>query len=246
MMACDHDENDSVTSELAKLRMPFKQYTQNIGGTTVNVQVSTDEQSEQLKLDTLKSALGLVGTRTGIQLGALQLYLGTNCRCIAYMGESGGNRDYVLFLGDQMLVKTAVAVSEKKSGVKGGFGTQERGVADQQYDSKRMSTLNPARWVMSKEDYQARKVEAKAIAVIVHELGHILHERGDDANFWRLKTTWGDEGRPPAHIAVQVSQYATKSQLEFVAEVFTGLVYGKHYSPAVMTQYQTYGGTPMI
>ena len=242
---CDHEENDSISTEKAALVTPLANRTVRVGGTTIDTWISADETAEQLKLDTLAEALGLVHSKTGIELPSLTLYLGAKCRCIAYMGESGGNRDYILFLGDQMLSKTPLAMTEKASGVKGGYGTADRGVADQRYDAKRKSVLNPTRWVMGEKDYQAAKVQAKAIAVIVHEMGHILHERGGDTMFWKLKTTWGDEGRPPANLAVQVSQYATKSQLEFVAEVFTGRVYGKHYAPAVMTQYAAYGGTPV-
>lgn len=243
---CDHDENADIGSELARLTNPLQRKAVRIGGTAIDLHVSADETAEQLKLDALEDALGLVLARTGIQLPALKLYLGANCRCIAYMGEAGGNRDYVLFLGDQMLHKTPVAMSEKASGVKGGYGTQERGVADQRYDAMRKKVLSPSRTFMGKDKYQARKVNAKAIAVIVHEMGHILHENGGGRQFWALKRNWGEEGgggdRPPANLAVQVSQYATKSKLEFVAEVFTGLVYGQHYSPQVMQQYADYGG----
>ena len=242
---CDHDENDSVTDEIQKLTTPLQQKALHIGGTAVDARISADEQNEKLKTETLTKALGLVHAKTGIQLPALTLYLGANCRCIAYMGESGGNRDYVLFLGDQMLTKTAVAMSASKSGVKGGYGTAERGVADQRYDAARKMHINPTRLFAKTEDYQASKVAAKAVAVIVHELGHILHESSGHDKFWELKTTWGDDGRPPAHLAVQVSQYATKSQLEFVAEVFTGLVFGQHYAQAVLDQYAAYGGTPV-
>jgi hypothetical protein len=130
--------------------------------------------------------------------------------------------------------------------VKGGYGAAERGVADQQYDAKRKSVLNPSRIFSSKESYQAAKVNAKAVAVIVHEFGHLLHERLSSKAFWDLKQEKNVEGaandRPPANLAMLVSQYATKSKLEFTAEVFTGLIYGRHYAAPVIAQYQAYGG----
>jgi hypothetical protein len=39
-----------------------------------------------------------------------------------------------------------------------------------------------------------------------------------------------------------VSQYATKSKLEYVAEVFTGLVMGIHYDQDVIDVYLELGG----
>jgi len=246
-MACDHDENDDIQSELGRLTGPVARTpAPRIAGTPITLYVDSTEANEQLKLDALDEALGLVHARTGERFDGLTVYLGGPCRCIAYAGESGGDRSQVLFLGDQMLVKTATAMSEKASGVKGGYGAAERGVADQRYDDQRKNVLNPTRLFASKASYQAAKLHAKAVAVIVHEFGHLLHERLHSGTFWNLKREKNVEGaandRPPATLAVQVSQYATKSKLEFTAEVFTGLIYGKHYAPAVISQYQEYGG----
>lgn len=248
-MACDHDENDDITKELARLTNPQQRMPgPRPAGTPINLYVDTTENNEQLKLDALAQALGLVHVRTGERFDGLTVYLGGPCRCIAYAGEAGGARSQVLFLGDQMLVKTAMTAggSEKATGVKGGYGTAERGVADQQYDVHRKHVLSPARTFAGKDAYQASKVHAKAVAVIVHEFGHLLHERLSSTAFWGLKTEKNVEGaandRPPSALAIQVSQYATKSKLEFTAEVFTGLIYGQHYSPPVIAQYQAYGG----
>ena len=249
-MACDHDENNDIVSEKARLKSLTAKPAVRIAATPVTLEVDGTETSEQLKLDALGEALGLVHVKTGQLLPALNLYLGAPCRCIAYLGENGGNRSYSMFLGDQMLVKTAVAMSEKDSKVKGGYGVAERGVADQAYDKQRMSPMNPARWIKGEQAYKEAKLHAKAVAVIVHEIGHLLHESNDSAKFWALKREKNVEGaandRPPADLAVQVSQYATKSKLEYTAEVFTGLIYGQHYTPAVMAKYVEYGGIAMI
>lgn len=248
-MACEHDENASIATEKARLTNLERREPLRVAGMPVQLEVDATETCEQLKLNALGEAVGLVHARTGHRPESLALYLGAPCRCIAYLGEDGGSRSYVMFLGDQMLVKTAVVQTEKQTGVKGGYGSAERGVADQQYDAQRRHVLSPARLIMGKDAYQGAKLHAKAVAVIVHELGHLFHEANDSEKYWALKTQKNVEGasndRPPADVAIQVSQYATKSKLEFVAEVFTGLIYGKHYSPAVMSRYAEYGGLAM-
>ncbi|WP_283771412.1 MULTISPECIES: hypothetical protein [unclassified Chelatococcus] len=42
-----------------------------------------------------------------------------------------------------------------------------------------------------------------------------------------------------------MSGYATINPLEFVAEVFTGLVFGIRYSEAVIGEYHAYGGVDL-
>jgi hypothetical protein len=75
-------------------------------------------------------------------------------------------------------------------------------------------------------------------AVVVHELGHNLHEVANEGFFWDA-----DGGTlPPNELASQVSQYAASSKKELVAEVFTGMAYGMIYKPAIMQLYADYFG----
>jgi len=74
-------------------------------------------------------------------------------------------------------------------------------------------------------------------AVIVHELGHNLHERANEGFFWD-----GAAAGAAEPTASQVSNYATKNRLEFVAEVFTGRMYGLAFPAAVMEAYRGFGG----
>jgi hypothetical protein len=74
-------------------------------------------------------------------------------------------------------------------------------------------------------------------AVVTHELGHNLHETADEGSFWDAVTN-----AVPEPLANQVSNYATKNKLEFVAEVFTGRMYGRNYSQAIMARYAALGG----
>ena len=57
----------------------------------------------------------------------------------------------------------------------------------QLYDAKRKHVLNPARLFITESAYQAEKTDAKATAVIVHEIGHMLYERQSQLIFWRCK-----------------------------------------------------------
>jgi len=74
-------------------------------------------------------------------------------------------------------------------------------------------------------------------AVVTHELGHNLHESSDEGVFWDAVTN-----ATPEPLANQVSNYATKNKLEFVAEVFTGVMYGRTYSTPIMARYAALGG----
>lgn len=75
-------------------------------------------------------------------------------------------------------------------------------------------------------------------AVVVHELGHNLHELADEGWFWDP-----DAGTPPnIDLAMEVSQYAATNKKELVAEVFTGMAYGMVFKPAIMQMYSDYRG----
>ncbi len=74
-------------------------------------------------------------------------------------------------------------------------------------------------------------------AVVTHELGHNLHELAADTVFWDAVTN-----QVPEPLSNQVSNYAGKNKLEFVAEVFTGMMYGRTYAQNVMTRYGALGG----
>ncbi|CDG16393.1 hypothetical protein [Xenorhabdus doucetiae] len=87
----------------------------------------------------------------------------------------------------------------------------------------------------------------KVIAAIVHEIGHIIHAQRTESKekFWLAKRIdQHNIHNIPAKIVEQVSGYAIEKQNsnEFVAEVFTGLVYGKKYSQEVLEYYQYYSG----
>lgn len=78
-------------------------------------------------------------------------------------------------------------------------------------------------------------------AIVIHEIGHLLHEAEDDTSFWGAMPQFPN-GVNPGSIFDAVSAYAATNTKELVAEVFLGRVYGKVYPPAIMTAYRTLGG----
>lgn len=79
-----------------------------------------------------------------------------------------------------------------------------------------------------------------AKAVIIHELGHNLHARNNAAMVFSGSDL--ENKYKMTDLAIEVSPYATKNPLEFVAEAFVGLVYGYKYSAGVMAKYNEWGG----
>ncbi|WP_179401439.1 hypothetical protein [Burkholderia guangdongensis] len=75
-------------------------------------------------------------------------------------------------------------------------------------------------------------------AVCVHEIGHILHEMENPEFFWSQEANELPNGK----MAGQVSMYAGNNKKEYVAEVFTALVYGQTFSAPVIQQYVDYWG----
>ena len=76
--------------------------------------------------------------------------------------------------------------------------------------------------------------------VFFHELGHCAHHDRAGSMFDAYKNTdfYGDKDA----IAQEVSRYAVFNGVEFAAEVFAGLLTGKHYSDVVMRRYKAVNG----
>ncbi|MCX4579006.1 hypothetical protein OHB41_38645 [Streptomyces sp. NBC_01571] len=89
------------------------------------------------------------------------------------------------------------------------------------------------------ENYHHR-IGEQAVAILVHELGHVLHHLHAPAK--DLDATWADFQDAAAELAGTVSKYAGKNQGEFVAEVFTGLVFGRAFTDEQANMYEALGG----
>ena len=79
---------------------------------------------------------------------------------------------------------------------------------------------------------------------MVHEIGHILHEKNTGDVFFHGKGSI-IQGLPDSKlkaVAKKVSGYAMGNKKEFVAEVFTGLIFGMKFDADVMAEYEKYKG----
>jgi len=81
---------------------------------------------------------------------------------------------------------------------------------------------------------------ALAKATVIHELGHALHEHQSPELFWMQKVDGDALHRPD--LAAWVSPQAVADSLEFVAEVFTGLMLGYIFEADVLEHYRRLGG----
>ena len=84
----------------------------------------------------------------------------------------------------------------------------------------------------------------KAMRICIHEIGHSIHaHRCGLEDFFKpaVANKWSGK----AANASKVSQYATSSKKEFVAEVFLGLCVGKKFDKATLDEYSGLNGPPV-
>jgi hypothetical protein len=232
------------------------------GGVQITWRGADDDPQVDDRLAVVEQAFNLVHNKGTDQIRhALQALSPLDVRPNIQLGQSGiaqeggaeaswepmgrGGTPFMK-IGLKMFVRNK-KVESKTPGlqVKGGMGEGAgRGVADHVYDDHRKSRFNPSRWSMGSAAYQKQKAMAKGAAVIVHEIGHFIHEQVARDQFWGMKATRDPMSiAVPMEIASQVSAYLLANNwLEFVAEVFTGLMYNKTYSAGVMAKYTEYGG----
>ncbi len=215
-----------------------------IAGLNVHVTLDSSDQRVESKYAALRNAVELVGRRVPnafLGLNTLPVYFGADVNCEACWSPEGLGGRRSLFLGDRMMFQVnRVMAGQNRIGGMGQLGP--RGVPDQLYDDQRRSHWNVVRWWLAiKREYQSTKASAKATAVVVHEIGHLLHEHRAEIAFWNSRRR--NAPAVPARLAQQVSSYVgNRNYSEFVAEVFTGLVHGKHYSRGVLDEYEQHGG----
>ena len=153
-----------------------------------------------------------------------------NVRCIMFSTDGTGARAYRIYVGPQAVLQNKAA-PHTKDVYAGGMGTAgDRGIAHHIYDEKQSFFGNPGRTAMAE-------------AVVVHELGHLLHEHmGSDAFWCEKKSGSGIDTAGLVAAATRVSHYANKGPLEFVAEVFTARIYKKGVPPEAVAWYTALDG----
>lgn len=78
--------------------------------------------------------------------------------------------------------------------------------------------------------------------VIYHEYGHFRHFRTTSFSALKQRNAEFKSNTFKQRIASEVSSYAKTEPMEFVAEVYAGLLNGAKYSPEVMALYRSYNG----
>lgn len=97
--------------------------------------------------------------------------------------------------------------------------------------------INPAAEVL--QEYQANRWSSDhPDHVIWHELGHLMFFRQASTVYWLNPLLT----RLEIPVAAQVSQYATQSLREFIAETFAALLAGRSLPASVLSLYQKHGG----
>jgi hypothetical protein len=254
--------NDATLEEVA----PQTEELENFDGVTVRGSEDVDERAR--KLEAVKAGLGAV-TGQGYVLPQTQVVLGelgSTSPSVATMVDPTTQDDgYNLFLSDQKFLAHSKMERNSDRGVRGGrrtaayqdgpdarlptgevireangrafkrntpWGSGPRGVADQMGDRAH------SKWRRSATN-KRNKSEAMAKAIVVHEMGHVLHSQQSPEQFWQLKISGA---AAPPDLAAKVSAYAGENALEFVAEVFTGRTLGIEYGSDVIAEYLKLGG----
>ncbi|MBS7740763.1 MULTISPECIES: hypothetical protein [unclassified Chelatococcus] len=172
------------------------------------------------------------------RISPLNVMLHPRIACEACWWPEGPGGKRTMFVGDKIF-----DVNDHYPGQSPIFGEGpkgKRGIPDQLRDAGIMNQITGLTPVPKRSASEAMR----GIAAVVHEFGHFLHEANRPAMFWSLKMISSTACVAP-DIGIQVSGYATINPLEFVAEVFTGLVFGLRYSEAVIAQYHAFGGVDL-
>ena len=208
----------------------------NISGVQVTIRTESGDRLSKLHNTSIERAVATV-TAAGHNLPPINFYLCSDDYIpnVAMKTYTGNNPSPVIFLGPNMWAKNPM-LRNTGNLVVGGVGRSgQRGVANQQYDGTSRFFGNP-------------RQKAQGETIVIHELGHILHEMNNPGVFWEEQQAIDDgQARSPngagwIAASASVSAYAGKNALEFVAEVFAGIVTGKNYDATVMAPYRALGG----
>jgi hypothetical protein len=116
--------------------------------------------------------------------------------------------------------------------------------AQAHYDDRRgLVVLRPSHAGLSSAWASYAKAEgedpdAKAMDILLHEIGHALRHVRMGVHYWRPYDAYPRF----QEIAKAVSDYATKDHHEFCAETFAGMMQGRIYGPEIMAMYEHFGG----
>jgi hypothetical protein len=196
-------------------------FTISAGKSSVKCSIESEfgGANQALKLQAIKEGVRLV-LEKGFALPDLYFRLGSSMGVAnaAFSSDAAGNRKAIIVLSGK---SWGTAQSYAGKGTMGG-------VANLQYDSA-------TRW------FGDPKQKAFGRSMVVHEIGHILHEINAPEFYWSNKNTGSPECTLRTgqwlNAAMEISGYATQSSIEFVAECFAGTICGVRYSKKVKDAY---------
>lgn len=216
--------NKSKYPELANLLKTSKgtdadvQTTESVGGVSMQVTHNTSDVNYRPRLALLEAAVGRV-TAAGFKVPPLDVRIPKWSRTITV------KKDCTVQIDGETSAAQYLAPNLMHLGAGGLANPQEK-----------MRT-NPE--TGEEEPYfMSASVDLSGTGTVVHELGHAVHYAASPSSFHNLHFTQFAKGNT---IAEKVSGYATNPR-EFVAEVFTGLVYGRKFPQDVMDMYAAFGG----
>jgi hypothetical protein len=234
MTAFRRRENTEALKREAKLGSAQLIYL-TVAGVALTVETETGDGTASIKLKSLRKAVELIQAK-GFNLPSIHFKLtgAQGVENVAFMGDGAGNRLAVVYLGPKFTTKNPRQnVPTTITGGLGGRVEGPRGVANQEYDGTTRWFGNP-------------KLLAQGTTIVVHELGHVLHEQMDEQNFWACKQSMMGPNGDWIDVCNQVSDYAGKGAVEFVAEVFAGIIAGRTYGGGVRDAYRALGGPEVV
>ena len=206
-----------------------------IEGVSVRIRTSGADDLASLHTKSITTAVTALA-KAGYELPPLDFYLCASDTIpnVAMKTYTGGKAAPVILLGPKMWAKNPMMPGTNGMIVGGMAANGVRGVANQAYDGTQRFFGNP-------------KQNAQGACIVIHELGHVLHEYNNPGIFWEEMSAI-QRGQPSPNgngwqnQSIAVSGYAGNNQLEFVAEVFAGINSGKDYGEAVLAVYGSLGG----
>ena len=199
--------------------------TENIGGTRVTVHTDPTDSLSVQRWENFRSAVEKVQA-AGFDVPPVKLHLPKYGRSLE-VGERG------------IIVKPEVKINRAEYIAPGTV------IAGPEVVHNPLLRPGPD----GKQHYLSSELDPSGVGTMVHELGHFMHYANSPALYHELSFTEFaghavHDGTPVPHrqVAASVSGYAYGNPREFVAEVFTGLVYGRQFDENVLSLYRGLGG----
>lgn len=204
----------------------------SVAGTTVNIHYNKTDPNFGVRKAALKSALTLIQGKMAVPIPAFDAYMPKFSWKVENTGSKGNIQIHVTEIGNraEFYLPNTILLT--------------MGAMDAKVTNSVSATVYNA--AQQKGEYAANR----GIATTVHELGHLIHYKLAPKSFLNLQMSVlrGEisTGAPrKQHVTQAVSGYGATNPRETVAEIFTGIVFGKAYDKDLMDIYKSFGGPAM-